>query len=126
MYIRQRYTDKVYLHKWNNNFSEMRNISIGYAKGDWILTIDADEELADTEPVICFLMSDECKLFGYAAFTIKNIVDRNAECGYILSFSPRLFRNDGHFKFEGTVHNMPVLSGIGVKLPNKSLSSILA
>jgi glycosyltransferase involved in cell wall biosynthesis len=34
--IAKKYTDKVYFHEWNNNFYDMRNISIGYAKGEWV------------------------------------------------------------------------------------------
>ena len=42
--IAKKYTDKVYFSKWNDNFADMRNISISYASGDWILILDADEE----------------------------------------------------------------------------------
>lgn len=43
--IAKRYTDKVYHHEWDNSFSKARNLSIGYAVSDWVLYIDADEEL---------------------------------------------------------------------------------
>src|SRR5574343_299448 len=43
--IAKEYTDKIYIHPWENNFSKHRNQSISYATGDWILIIDADEEL---------------------------------------------------------------------------------
>ena len=43
--IAKKYTEKVYFAKWNNNFADMRNISISYASGDWILILDADEKL---------------------------------------------------------------------------------
>ena len=45
--ISKEYTDKVYEHKWNNDFAYMRNISIKYCKGEWILILDADEELKE-------------------------------------------------------------------------------
>ena len=28
--IAKKYTENVYMHKWNNNFADMRNISIDY------------------------------------------------------------------------------------------------
>ncbi len=31
--IAKAYTDRVYFHPWNNNFSEMRNSTISYAMG---------------------------------------------------------------------------------------------
>ncbi len=44
--IAKRYTSNVYLAKWNDNFGDMRNKSISYANGDWILILDADEEIS--------------------------------------------------------------------------------
>lgn len=52
--IAKTYTERVYLHPWNNHFSEMRNITISYATGEWILVIDADEELTDGTDMISF------------------------------------------------------------------------
>ncbi|NLL52873.1 MAG: glycosyltransferase, partial [Peptococcaceae bacterium] len=37
--IAKSYTERVYFHPWNNNFSEMRNITISYAQGEWILIL---------------------------------------------------------------------------------------
>ena len=37
---------KVYVHPWNDDFSEARNISLKYAKKDWILVLDADETIS--------------------------------------------------------------------------------
>lgn len=37
---------KVYHHPWENNFSKHRNQSFGYATKDWILQLDADEQVA--------------------------------------------------------------------------------
>src|SRR3990172_5263948 len=45
--IARGYTQKVYLHPWFDDFSGMRNITLSYATGDWILVLDADEELVN-------------------------------------------------------------------------------
>ena len=37
---------KVYYFPWRNNFSEARNESLKYATKDWILILDADDELS--------------------------------------------------------------------------------
>ncbi|MFR9069355.1 MAG: glycosyltransferase family 2 protein, partial [Paraclostridium sp.] len=39
------YFAKIIQYKWNNDFSEARNISIDYATKDYILFLDADEEI---------------------------------------------------------------------------------
>jgi cellulose synthase/poly-beta-1,6-N-acetylglucosamine synthase-like glycosyltransferase len=34
--IAEKYTDKIYFHPWEEDFSKHRNQSISYATGDWI------------------------------------------------------------------------------------------
>ena len=53
--IAKKHTDKVYFENWNNHFAYMRNKSISYAKGDWILVLDADEVLYNCDKLIQFL-----------------------------------------------------------------------
>ena len=45
--IASRYTDKVYFHPWEGNFSKARNQALSYATCDWIFQIDGDEELIE-------------------------------------------------------------------------------
>jgi glycosyltransferase involved in cell wall biosynthesis len=40
-----RFGTQVIDHKWQDDFSEARNLSLENASGDWILVLDADEEL---------------------------------------------------------------------------------
>lgn len=40
---------KIYHRPWNDSFSDARNYSLNYASGDWILQIDADEELEQAD-----------------------------------------------------------------------------
>ena len=116
--ISKRYTDKVYFHKWNNDFSTMRNITIGYAKGRWILIIDADEEIEDSSEIISFFKSDYKNKYKSAMVNVKNITNVEENRYGILS-SVRLFLNDGEFKYQGIVHNRPVY-----KCPTVSLETI--
>lgn len=105
--IAKKYTDKVYFHKWNNNFSAMRNITIDYAKGDWIFIIDADEEIEDASEIILFLNSEYVNKYKSVMLNVKNITNFEDNRYGIIS-SPRLFLNDGTFKYEGRIHNTPV------------------
>ncbi|ADK14041.1 glycosyltransferase family 2 protein [Clostridium ljungdahlii] len=102
------YTNKIYFHKWENDFSGMRNKSISYAKGKWILIIDADEEMTDCKNMIELLKSPQFKMFNTGFMDVKNMQNLHDDCGYAMLKSPRLFRNDGYFYYEGIVHNNPV------------------
>ena len=46
--IAKKYTDKVYFSKWNDNFADMRNISISYAK-----KIKFENQVQRKLPTIC-------------------------------------------------------------------------
>ncbi|WP_147565980.1 glycosyltransferase [Clostridium tyrobutyricum] len=116
--IAKKYTDKVYFHKWNNNFSEMRNITIGYCSGEWFFYIDGDEILESCEDIINFFKSSEYKSYNTAGIYIKNLVDLSNTNNYSVFSAIRLFRKDREFKFIGAVHNQPQW-----KQPIKYLSS---
>ncbi len=104
--IAKKFTDKVYFKQWNNNFADMRNESISYAQGDWILILDADEELTDYMKMIEFFDSDKCKKYNCASIELKNIISEDKEL-YNKALILRLFRND-NFKYEGAIHEQPI------------------
>lgn len=58
----------VYTHSRNGNFSGLRNYALEKAKGDWILFIDADEEVSPelANEIIEVIKDDE-----YAGYMIK-------------------------------------------------------
>lgn len=105
--IARQYTDKVYFHPWKNDFSAMRNISIAYATGDWILIIDADEEIEDVSEIVHFLNSPLSAENNTARVMINNVIVENRDSSRAFGTSMRLFRNDGTFKYTGVVHNQP-------------------
>lgn len=106
--IAKKYTKKVYFHEWNNDFSAMRNISISYAKGEWIFIIDADERLDDADKLIELMNSEEINEYNTIRVKIKNLHKTADENEYNLFKSSRIFRNNGYFKYKGTVHNQPI------------------
>lgn len=105
--ICNRYTDKVYFHEWNNNFSDMRNKSISYAKGEWIFIFDADEELLDPEMVIEVLEEESTKRMNTINVHVFNMLYSYREDSSTEFESWRFFRNDGEFAYDGVVHNQP-------------------
>lgn len=104
--IAKKYTDKVYYHQWDNDFGSMRNKTIQYATGEWILILDGDEVFTKVEPLINFLISDTSKDYNSAGIIIKNLVDDN-EKNLHIGQALRLFRNTPDFRFEGRIHEQP-------------------
>lgn len=113
--IANKYTDKVYYHEWNNNFSEMRNITISYASGNWILIIDADEELIQVKGIIDFFKKGNYLNYAAATLKVENVVNKNGKVSSTVT-SVRLFKNTKDFKYEGVVHNMPQFKGLALEL----------
>ena len=70
--IIKEYTDKVYFHLWNNNFSSMRNISISYARGEWIFILDADEEVENVEELRKALLNVSATERNIQRFQVKH------------------------------------------------------
>lgn len=105
--IVQKYTKKVYFAKWNDNFAQMRNISIGYAKGEWILILDADEELVNYENLINFFKNGLHKKYNSASIELTNIMSEDKKIFNKASIV-RLFKKDKEFRYEGAIHEQPI------------------
>ncbi|KPI56313.1 glycosyl transferase [Clostridioides difficile] len=104
--ISRKYTENIYFHNWNNNFSSMRNISISYAKGEWLLILDADEILIDSSTIVKFFKDGLDKKFNSASIQLKNLYSYDKKSyGYCSVL--RLFKNID-FKYRGKVHEQPM------------------
>jgi glycosyltransferase involved in cell wall biosynthesis len=104
--IAKKFTDKVYFHNWNDNFSEMRNTVISYAKGDWYFSVDGDEIVINPQIIIDFFKSNEYKKYNSAAVNIRNFTDiKNNIFTEILV--PRIFKITNDFKYIGSIHEQP-------------------
>ncbi|WP_234119655.1 glycosyltransferase [Clostridium hydrogenum] len=90
---------KIIRHKWNNDFSEARNISLENATGDWILMLDADEKLL-CDPK---LVRDELESSVLEGFEIPlyNIINLNTIL-YSAVYC-KIFKNKG-YRYVGAIH----------------------
>lgn len=104
--IAKKYTSKVYCHRWVDDFGAMRNITIGYAKGQWLLVLDADEVLEDSWPIIDFFNSKAYKKYNVAMVKIKSYSYTDGNMGSISTIC-RLFKNYSGFCYEGIIHEQP-------------------
>lgn len=112
---------KVFDFKWVDDFSAARNESLKHATKEWILVLDADETISDTDlqRIRKIIETDECDAFTLvqrnyvndekAANFIPNPGDYNPakHCkGYFPQSVVRLFRNNKKYRYQNAVHEL--------------------
>ncbi len=107
--IARRYGAKVYHHAWENSFSKARNYSLKYATCDWIMWLDADEEVdkEDAHKLREVIKDNDVNVICLPLFSRFNN-DKNLA----VANSGKIFRNNLGFHFEGIVHNALKFSGL--------------
>lgn len=107
---------KIVRHRWNDDFSEARNVSLAHATGDWALWIDADERLAQghTSLLRYLIENAEPNVGGYMV-NIRNIMREGDEPEVFWHRACRLFRLLPTVRFRGRIHeqNMPSIQEAG-------------
>lgn len=96
---------KVYFYHWNENFSEARNYSISHASGEWILQIDADEELerACIPEFLCAISNEK---YNGIIVSIVSIINDSLHKFYY----PRIFRRGKAF-YKDIIHEQIIIKG---------------
>lgn len=104
--IARQYTEQVFFHPWNDDFSEARNVSLSYATRDWILQVDADEVLEQEDiPLLRRTVQTS------ESVAINVALHNKLPDGLSVHYFPRLFRR-GRAHYEGIVHNQLIYDGL--------------
>ncbi|WP_186429881.1 glycosyltransferase [Clostridium sp. BSD9I1] len=106
--IAKRYTDKIYFYEWMDNFAEARNFSISKAKGEYLLIIDADEEIEKEalNKIIDLFNANNYKKFNAFTFKEKNFTDKDLK-NFGIFTRAFIFKNSKDFFYTGSIHEQP-------------------
>jgi tetratricopeptide (TPR) repeat protein len=111
---------KIGHYEWTDNFAAARNHALSLCTADWVLWIDADEELPG-ECVEAFCRAIVRPQFGGFSLQILNYTDDEEEASQFVHSHVRLFRRLSGVCFTGRVHEQvaPSLEALG--LPQAAL-----
>jgi len=100
--IAGRFNVEIYDFEWCDDFSSARNASISYARGEWILWLDADERLQQQSRELLrnILVNEEIPVIY--KIHIRNYI--RGENGFKQSNAHRLFTNHRGIRFSGKIH----------------------
>lgn len=103
--IAKSYGAKVIEHPWKNDFSDARNKSIENATKNWILFLDADEEMPYEDGKNLKLILQQNAQFEAFHLRLVNIISGiNTGDSIVL----RVFKNDPRYRFRGKMHEQIV------------------
>lgn len=98
---------KIIQHQWKDDFSEARNRSLESATKEWILFLDADEEIRESEHYKFKDILNNCNTYEGYYLRLVNII-QNVEAGD--SIVLRMFKNKPEYRFIGKMHEQIVES----------------
>lgn len=93
---------RVFRQEWNGDYSRSRNLALDFARGDWVLVLDADEELVreDVRSLRDLLREDKD---AYLLTLLQISKDGYGQEGAKAAHGLRLFRNADSRRYRGRV-----------------------
>lgn len=111
--LARKYTKKIYQHEYVGYVEPARNFALGKATGDWILLLDADEELPESLGIKLRRLAEHAD-FSYYRIPRKNLVFGKwiAHSGWWPDFQIRFFKK-GTVSWNDEIHSIPITLGKG-------------
>lgn len=96
---------KVYYYEWNDDFASARNEGLKYATCDWILSMDADDEMRGEDILRLKEFLRDTDALGFYIPIFSELEDRISNIkSTMVNYLIRVFRNDPRIKFSRRIH----------------------
>lgn len=118
--IAQSFGAKIVDNKWKGDFSEARNVSIDNATGDWVMFLDADEELVEEDKELLIDLKNDTLNEGFN-FVINSFVGDINEQNIVSNIATRMWKNRSNHRFSGALHEQ-ILGAVASTGPVKTIN----
>jgi glycosyltransferase involved in cell wall biosynthesis len=105
--IAKQFGARLEYFKWCNDFAAARNYALSKVTGDWILVLDADEELIVTSEDFFTQLTSSPEIIAYSL----SLTDVDSPQGMTPLQTPRLFRNREEFRYVSGYHEQLTYQG---------------
>ena len=104
---------RVYYYKWDDSFANARNFALSKAAMDWILVMDADDELEreDKEKLLKLMKTAGENILVYCCRTLCYTGESPDWNNVLINMNVRLIRNRIGCRYRGRVHEQLVFPG---------------
>ena len=108
--LAKRFGARVFHFPWNDSFADARNESLSKATGDWILIMDADDELepGGRDALLALAQNGTEGTDIYCCQTLCYSGARADPCNVMINMNIRLIRNGKGYRYRGRIHEQLV------------------
>lgn len=117
---------RIVLHKKVGFVEPARNFAISKATNEWVLVLDADEEISENLASRLKKMVSKSIKSDYVEIPRKNIIFKKwiKHAGWWPDYQIRFFKK-GTVSWNNTIHSKPKTTGLGLTLPDKEELAII-
>lgn len=123
--VAQKFKAKIFDHEYTGFVEPARNFALQKVKSDWVLIIDADEELPKTLSEKLEKLVKENQ-FDYAVIPRKNIIFNKwiKHSRWWPDYNVRFFKR-GKVSWKNKIHSIPITKGKGIDFEAKEENAII-